>query len=105
MTITIKMRANPYYTDSVSLDGATYKRRIHWNILTAKWYMDVDGLNNSVSIKGIAVLPGKDLFAPYGYSGQLGTIELIDNTNTERPENPTYDDMGTRWTLEYTPLG
>ncbi len=105
MAITIKMRANPYYTDSVSLDGAVYKRRIHWNLTTEKWYMDIDGLNNSVSIKGIAVLPGKNLFDIGGYSGQLGELWLIDSANPDKPENPTYDDMGTRWVLEYTPRG
>jgi hypothetical protein len=64
--------------------------------------MNIKGLNNSVDIKGLALLTGKDLLAPFGYSGQLGELWVVDNT--EGNEDPNFDDMGTRWTLEYTPL-
>ena len=70
-------------------------------ILASKWYLDIKGLSNSVDIKGIALLPGKDLLAPFGYGGQLGELWVVDNSSGT--ENPNYDDMGTRWTLEYTP--
>jgi hypothetical protein len=59
-------------------------------------------VNNEVEINGIALLPGKDLFAPYGYY-QLGQLWVIDNYQAN--ENPDYIDFGSRWTLEYTPVG
>jgi len=101
MSITLKTHSNPYYRVVRQLDGASYLFRIHWTILTSKWYLDIKGLSNSVDIKGIALLPGKDLLTPFGYGGQLGELWVIDNSSGT--ENPNYEDMGTRWTLEYTP--
>lgn len=101
MTIRIRTLANPYYKGTKALDGASYLFRIHWNITTEKWYMDIKGLSNDVDIKGIALLTGKDLLAPFGYGGQLGELWVIDQS--EGNEDPNFDDMGTRWTLEYTP--
>jgi hypothetical protein len=99
----IKTLSKAYYKGTKSLDGVKYAIQIHWNTYTEKWYMNIKGLSNDVDIKGIALLPGRDLFAPYGYSAQLGELWVTDNTSGD--ENPNFDDMGTRWTLEYTPLG
>ena len=102
MTIRIKTFANPYYKGTIALENVNYILQVHWNLTTEKWYLNIRGLSNDVIINGLALLPGKDLLAPFGYSGQLGELWVVDQT--EGDENPTYDDMGTRWTLEYTPL-
>ena len=102
MTIRIRMVAKPYYWGEKSLDGAKYRLQFNWNTYNSKWYLILKGINNSVSISPIALLPGKDLLAPFGVSGQLGELWVVDQTG--RGENPNFDDMGTRWTLEYTPL-
>ena len=103
MTIRIRTVAKPYYWGEKSLDGAKYRFQFHWNTYTSKWYMSVKGLNNSISLSPIALLPGKNLFAFGGVSAQLGQLFVVDQTGGG--ENPNFDDMGTRWTLEYTPLG
>lgn len=99
MTTTIKLKVNPYYSGTKELDGNVYKLKLRWNMHTEIWYLDLTGLTNDVDIKGIALLPGKDLLASHGYY-QLGQLWVIDNQGAN--ENPNYDDIGTRFTLEYT---
>jgi hypothetical protein len=101
MTVKINVKEKPYYEGFKVLDGNNYRITIHWNTYTENWYMNLNGINNSISINGIALLPGKDLFAPYGYR-ELGQLWVIDNY--EANENPTFQDFGSRWTVEYTPI-
>jgi hypothetical protein len=97
-TIKINLHVNSYYSGTKVLDGNTYRLRIHWNTHTQKWYMDLIGISNSVDIKGIALLPGKDLLRRYGYL-ELGQLWMIDNSNAG--DNPNYDDIGGRFELQY----
>lgn len=99
--IPINVRQKPWYEGPKALDGNTYRFTISWNLETEKWYMDLKGLNNTVEVNGIALLPGKNLLAPYGFY-QLGELWVIDNSGAN--EDPDYDQFGSRWTLEYTPL-
>ena len=91
--------SEPYYRGTKVLDGNTYEMLIKWNTFTEVWYMNIKGKNNTVDIKGIALLPGKDLFERYG-EYQLGNLWVIDNSG--KNEDPTFDEFGSRWTLEYT---
>ena len=102
-TVLIRVQPKPYYEGTKTLDGNTYKIRIHWNTTTEKWYLAITGLTTDLTIRGIALLPGKDLFAPFGYGLTLGQLWLVDNSGAN--ENPTFYEMGERWTLEYTPIG
>lgn len=95
----INVQNRPYYQGTATLDGNNYTLVFRWNTYTGKWYMDIDGLNNDVSIKSIALVCGKDLFDRYGYL-ELGELWVIDNSGAN--EDPDYDDFGGRWTLEYT---
>jgi hypothetical protein len=97
----INIKPLPYYQMKVILDDNNYNLTIRWIENTEKWYMDVDGISNSVSMKNIALLPGKDLFGIYGYSDLLGELWIIDNSEANEP--PDYDNVGGRFTLEYTP--
>lgn len=101
MTIPINLRVHPYYRGTKILDGNTYQLEIHWNINTEKWYLDIVGITNSIAIRSIALLPGKDLLAQHGQY-ELGQLQVVDNSGAN--ENPDYDGIGKRWTLEYTPL-
>jgi len=101
MTIRIRMVPKYEYWGEKSLDGARYRLSFRYLDYTAKWYLDIKGLNNDVDKKGIALLPGKDLLATFGYGAELGQLWVVDNTQGN--ENPNFNDMGTRWTLEYTP--
>ena len=97
----INVKAIPYYTGTKVLDNETYRLTVRWNITTATWYMDIEGITTDVSIAGLALLPGKDLLKRYGYS-QLGELWVYDNS--EASESPNFDEMGGRFTVEYTPL-
>lgn len=91
----------PYYEGSKSMDGHNYLLTFRWNTTTEKWYMDIVGISNSVSIRGIACMCGKDLLKQHGYS-ELGQIWVIDNLGQD--EDPTLDSFGARHSLEYFPL-
>ena len=99
-TININVKVNPYYKGTKALDGNQYALRFHWNNTTEKWYMQIKGLNNDVDIKGIALLTGKDLLLPYG-EYELGNLWVIDNSGSNT--DPDYDNMGSQYTVEYTP--
>jgi hypothetical protein len=101
MTVPINLRVRPYYRGTKTLDNNSYNLSIHWNVNTSKWYLDIVGITNDVSIKGMAILAGKNLLAPYGYY-ELGELWVIDNSGAN--EDPNYADIGVRFTLEYTPL-
>lgn len=98
---TIKVQKNPYYQGTVVLDGQNYTITLRWNTYTSRWYMDLTGLNNSVDIRGVALVCGKDLLDKHGYI-ELGQLWVVDNSGAN--EDPDYDNFGGRWTLEYTPL-
>lgn len=100
--VTITLRALPYYRGTKTLDGAVYRLTIKWLPNTEKWYLDIKGLSNDVDIKGIALLPGKDLLKPFGWGNILGELWVVDGENKD--ENPDYEGMGVRWNLVYTPL-
>ncbi|MCK5610782.1 hypothetical protein KAR91_53410 [Candidatus Pacearchaeota archaeon] len=97
----INLKPIPYYTGTKVLDNETYRLTIRWNIRTENWYMDIDGITANVAIHGMALLPGKDLLKKSGYS-QLGQLFVIDNSNAN--EKPNFDEIGGRFTLEYTPV-
>jgi hypothetical protein len=97
----INLKKIPYYSGVKVLDDNKYRITIRWNINTENWYMDIDGLTNNVAIHGQAVLPGKDLLKKYAYA-ELGQMFVYDNSDAS--ENPNFDEIGGRFTLEYTPL-
>ena len=101
MTIAVNLKTNPYYTGTKSLDGNTYQLTVHYNTFQNVWHLDLTGITNSVDIRAMAILPGKDLLARYG-EVELGSLWLIDNSGAN--SNPNYVDIGGRFTLEYTPL-
>ena len=85
-----------------TLDGNQYDVWIRWNGTTEVWYMDMTQLSDAtVSIKGMALLPGKELLSPYGYAHILGELWVEDTADTE--DDPTYEGMGDRWRLRYYP--
>lgn len=98
MIINVAQKA--YYTGTKSLDGNTYRLTFRWNTYAEKWYIDIVGLSNTVDIKSIALLGGKDLLATHGYL-ELGQLWVVDNAGING--DPNFDEMGERYTLEYTP--
>lgn len=102
MSFVIKTFPLAEYEGTKSLDGNPYKLRVWWNTYTSKWYMDITSLvDATVTMRGIALLPGVDLFAKYGWGHILGSLYLEDTSGADEP--PTFDEMGDRWKLTYYP--
>lgn len=101
--IKIRVRPVPCYEGTKTLDGQIYKLKIWWSPLESLWIMDLYGVTNSVRILGAALLPGKDILGIYGYSDILGELWVVDTSGAD--EDPNFEDMGTRWELQYTPIG
>ena len=101
--VVINLQPNPYYRGIKSLDGYQYEFSIHWNTTTEKWYLDLKSLDPDIDtdIKSIALLPGRDLLEPFG-EYQLGSLYVYDNSTAS--DDPNFDDIGSRFTLEYVPL-
>lgn len=102
MTVRIKTLPKPYYQGTKSLDGVPYIFKFYWNTTTEKWYMAMTSSSSGITIRGVALLVGKELIGRYGYTNLLGELYVIDNSGND--EDPTFEGMGDRWTLEYTPL-
>ena len=94
----------PYYEGTKTLDGRQYRVVVHYRDHTGKWYIELTSVSDpDVSIKPLALLPGKNLWAQHGYDNILGELWVEDTTG--EGENPTYEGMGDRWRLRYYPLG
>jgi len=100
--VEIKHLMVPSFTGEKTLDGRKYRIWIRWNTITEVWYMDITLMSDpTVSIKGIALLPGKDLFRSHGYGNLLGALWVEDTTGAD--EDPTFSGMGDRWRIRYYP--
>lgn len=84
------------------LDGKRYNIWIRYGVNSGKWIIDITSMSDSaVSIKGKALLQGKDLLATHGYGDILGELWLEDTAGTY--DDPTYDGFADRWRLRYYP--
>lgn len=99
--IPFRLLVKPVYNGYKTLDGNAYRFRFRWGTVPQKWHMNIKGLNTDLDRKGIPLLCGKDLFKPLGRY-ELGELWMIDNSGAD--EDPNYEDMGGRFTLEYVPL-
>lgn len=100
--VEIKLREIAYYEGTKSLDGIPFKFRVYWNTYTENWYLSMTSLlDATMTIRGIALLPGKDLLSSHGYGSKLGELWLEDTSGAG--ENPTFVGMGDRWKLRYYP--
>lgn len=100
--VEIRLRELPSYTGTKSLDGIPFKFVVYWNVTTKIWYMSMTALTDAtMTIRGRALLPGKELIGSYGYGAKLGELWLEDTSGAG--ENPTFTGMGDRWRLRYYP--
>lgn len=103
MSFIIKTFPLAEFEGTKSLDGKPYKFRIWWNTHTEKFVMDMTSLvDSTVTIRGVALLPGVDFFQKYGWGDILGSLYLEDTSGAE--EAPTFEGLGDRWKLVYYPL-
>ena len=94
----IELDVDPFYSFPVNLDGNQYRFRVRWNVTAEAWFLDIEGVSNTVSIHGIRLVTGVDLLAPYGES-ELGKLAIIDTSGNNL--DPDFDNIGTVYQLWY----
>lgn len=90
---------NPRYLFQITINDNIYQLTIRWNETDQGWYMDLLGIENDEDIKGIKLVTGPNLLKPYAIL-DLGALYVLDGE--EKGEDPTFDEMGSRWSLIHT---
>lgn len=98
----IPLFANPYYDFYTALENESYHITVKWNSLDSCWHMDLEGVNNSVDLKGIRLVGGVNLLEPFAVL-ELNALYVVDLH--EKYEDPNFDDIGTRFQLLYLEKG
>lgn len=94
----IPLIVNPRYQFQVDLEDNTYLFTVRWNVESAAWYLNIEGVSNTVDYKGIKLVTGVNLLKPYAIL-ELGALYMIDNE--EQGLDPDYDNIGSRYQLYY----
>lgn len=87
---------------STTLDDIPVVIRIQWNEEALMHYMNIVSLDNTITIRGIGLVPGTDLLDGLAYP-EIGRLYVTDMylANTD----PTYEGLGTQYILWYLPVG
>jgi hypothetical protein len=86
------------YTFETELEDLVVKFRCRWNATSAAWYIDIEGADFPLDIKGIKLVGGCNLLEPYAVL-ELGTMEVIDQEGAYA--DPTRDSLGDRHQVYY----
>ena len=97
---TIPLYVDPRYNFKIDLEGNSYLFTIHWNVIAAAWYLDIEGISNTVEYRGIKLVTGVNLLKPYAIR-ELGALYMLDND--EEGLDPDYENIGSRYEMYYVP--
>lgn len=104
--VTISMVNKNDFVEGVKLDGVSYKIRMSWNDLAAKWMLDLRTADNIDIVKGIAVVPNFPLLAQHKREnvprGELMAVCTNDKL-AENQEIPRDGFCSGRFSLIYIP--
>lgn len=84
---------------AITLAGVQYRLKVKWNQPNQSWVLDIMDSSGNPLVTGIAVVPGTDLLAQYGYMNFGG--QLIAQTTNDPDAVPTYEDLGTTGCLYF----
>lgn len=96
----IPLESGAGYNFLIGLEEIQYTFTVHWNVTASAYFLDIYSATNSVDIKGIKLVPGIDLLAPYPIN-DLGSMYLIDYSGND--SEATFDSLGSTHQLLYTP--
>jgi len=68
--------SGPEWTQSVQLEGKTYRLRARWNIVSERWTMDLLTSDLALVIAGIRLVPGVRLLRQFR-GGRLPTGDMV----------------------------
>lgn len=95
----IKMHSDPYYENTVTLDGSLYRFTYRWIEGESAWYLSIDGLTNTAfALHGIKLVGGVDLVEPYGIL-DFGALWCVDMLGQNR--DPGFGNLSTEFALYY----
>jgi hypothetical protein len=78
---------------SVTLNNVTYQLTLMWRDTDqGGWFLDIADAQSNPIISGIALVPGANLLAQYGYLG-FGFVLFV-QTDNDPTAPPTYDNLG-----------
>jgi len=83
---------------NVELDGNTYALSLRWNITDGAWYLNLQGVTNSVALPGLKLVTGPNLLHPYAEI-DLGALYVVDKNDQQR--DPDFDNFGDDFLLVY----
>lgn len=79
-------------TQSISLAGVQYQLTVKWNSIAQIWVLDIYDNNSTPIVRGIPLVCGIDLLAPFAYLNLGG--RLYAQTDNEPDAPPTFTDLG-----------
>jgi len=97
---TIPLYVDPRYNFKIDIEGNSYLFTKHWNVKAAAWYLDIEGISNTVDYKGIKLVTGVNLLKPYAIR-ELGALYMVDGEGEGL--DPDYDNIGSRYFMYYVP--
>jgi hypothetical protein len=83
----------------IALGGADYTLWLAWNDQAKVWVLDVGDTTETPMIRGIFIVTGCDLLAPYAYVGIRGQIVAQGAGNPDSV--PGFNDLGSTGHLYY----
>jgi len=96
---TIPLFVLPHYSFSISLEQSLWRCEVHWNGVTQAWYKDLKGVTYpTLHYPGIKLVGGVNLIQGLAIA-ELGQLIMVDTTGDNH--DPDYDNIGTRFLLQY----
>ena len=112
MTQIIPVTNYPEQVFRITLDGVTLAARVWWSEfdqitrdmvgddITGQWYWDMVSTDGAITVYGMALVTGCDMFEPYAFEG-LGGLWLVSlDASTKDPE---LQQLGETYQLIYVP--
>lgn len=87
---------DPYYDQTVTLDGRPYLLTFRYNQREDRWYMDVADVDSNADIaNGIKIVVGVDLLAKWRYLANCPAGVLVCNNNSQTDDSaPGLSELG-----------
>jgi len=97
---TIPLFVDSRYSFKIDIENNVYEFHLHWNTEADAWYLDIEGISNTVDKKGIRLSTGVNLLKPYAIR-EMGALYMFDAEGAGL--DPDYDNIGSRYVMYYVP--
>lgn len=91
---------NPYYEFTTTINNASYRFVVRWNVRESAWYFDVLEIDNTPIVNSVKVVLGcylgRHTIHPLFRTGVFVAFDLGTDENRGVARDATIDDFGTR---------